>query len=408
MSGVSGAASAPAPVVDYGIFDCDTHCYETRDAFTRYLPAAMQDKAITPVMNASGNEVILAGGRIAVFNSEQSLGFDKAYRPGSLKEMLRQMSSGNPDETYEPELMRPEFRERAPRLDVMRAQGVDRAVVFPAAMALSAEHYVRDTSALYANLASFNRWFDETWGFNYEEQLFATAVLSLRNLDNAVRLADEVIARGARIVLLPTGPAYGRSPGDPYFDPFWSRLNEAKVTVAFHIMPFWYFDAISPAWGHDPDPPSWSMSAWQWNNVYGERPIEDTLSALIYDNLFARFPDLRVLVAEHGAEWVPHFVRHMDKSRGMGRNGPWIGGPLKERPSEVFRRFVRVAPYPEDDIAWIVDSLGHDDSIVMGSDWPHAEGLADPVRYVDLLATLPPDAQRRIMRGNADDLLARR
>ena len=47
------------------------------------------------------------------------------------------------------------------------------------------------------------------------------------------------------------------------------------------------------------------MSAWQWMNVYGQRPIEDTLSALIFDNLFGRFPDLKVLVAEHGAEWVP-------------------------------------------------------------------------------------------------------
>ena len=70
----------------------------------------------------------------------------------------------------------------------------------------------------------------------------------------------------------------------------------------------------------------------------------------------------------------------MDKSRGMGRNGPWIGGPLRERPSEIFRRHVRVAPYPEDDVVKIVEDLGHADSIVMGSDYPHAEGLADAGR----------------------------
>ena len=79
-------------------------------------------------------------------------------------------------------------------------------------------------------------------------------MLSLRDLDRAVALTDDILARGAKVVLLPTGPAYGRGPGDPYFDPVWSRLDEAGVTVAFHIMPFWYFDAISPAWGHDPDP----------------------------------------------------------------------------------------------------------------------------------------------------------
>lgn len=388
------------------IFDCDTHCYEPRDSFTRFLPKAMLDRAVTWAPNAKGEDVILAGARVARFNSEQGLGCEVAYRPGSLKDMLKQMGSGNPDETYQPGPMLPEYLEREPRLRVMDAQGIENAVLFPAGTALSAEHYVSDTEALYANLHSFNRWFDEAWGFD-RGRLYPTAVISLRDLDSAVKLTEDVLARGARLVLVPTGPAYGRSPGDPYFDPIWSRIAEAGAVVAFHIMPFWYFDAISPAWGHDADPASWSMSAWQWNNIYGQRPIEDTLSALIFDNLFGRFPSLQVLVAEHGAEWVPHFVRHMDKSRGMGRNGPWIGGKLTERPSTIFQRHVRVAPYPEDDIPWVVDQLGTADSIVMGSDWPHAEGLAEPKDFAKLLDPLGDDTKSRIMHGTAEQLFAR-
>ena len=388
------------------LFDCDTHCYEPRDAFTRYLPSEFADRAILPVRNANGDEVILAGSRVGVFNSESGLGFDMAYRPGSLKEMLRQMGSGNPDETYEPEPIRPEYLERAPRVEVMAAQGVEKALLYPAGMALCAEHYCDDTEALYANLRSFNRWYDETWGFDRDGTIFAVGMLSLRDLDSAVAETDALIAAGVRVVLIPTGPAYGRSPGDPYFDPVWSRLNEAGVTLALHIMPFWYFDAISPAWGHEPNPGAWHMSAWQWNNIYGERPVEDTLSALIYDNVFGRHPNIRVVVSEHGAEWVPHFLRHMDKSRGMGRNGPWKGGALKERPSEIFRRHVRVAPYPEDDIPWIVETLGYDDCIVMGSDFPHAEGLAEPADFAKLLDPLPADVQARILRTNAEDVFA--
>ena len=77
-------------------------------------------------------------------------------------------------------------------------------------------------------------------------------------------------------------------------------MNEAGLTVTFHIMENWYNENIAAARGHDPRPGSWHMSAWQWNNLYGERPIEDTLSALIFDNLFGRFGDLDVLVAEFG------------------------------------------------------------------------------------------------------------
>ena len=392
---------------DGAVFDCDTHIYEPRDAMTRYLPNRFQDRSIRPIANARGKDVVLAGSRIATFNSEEGIGFDFAYRPGSLRQMLKDMASGNPDAQYQPEPMRDEYVERGPRLELLDAQNVARCVIFPGALALSAEHYVADTEALYASLSAYNRWYDEAWGFNYENRIYATALLSLRDLARAIALTDEIVARGAKVVLLPTGPAYGRSPGDPYFDPVWSRLDEAGVVIALHIMPFWYFDALSPAWGHDPDPASWHMSAWQWMNVYGERPVVDTLSALIFDNLFARFPRLNVLVAEHGASWVPHTLRHLDKSRGMGRNGPWIGGPLRERPSEIFKRHVRVAPYPEDNIPKLVEELDGDDRIlVFGSDFPHAEGVATPADFEQLLAPLPQDMRRRIMRENAETLFA--
>ena len=219
--------------LDYGIIDCDTHCYETRDAFTRYLPDEFKDRAITTVRGADGVEVILAGHRVATFNSEGGLGLDVAYRPGSLKEMLRQMGSGNPDETYEPLPMQPEYIERSARLAVMEKQNVEKMIIYPSGMALAAEHYVSDTPALYANLRSFNRWIDEEWGFNFEDRIYATALLSLRDLDSAVAETEAIINAGAKFVMLPTGPAYGRSPGDPYFDPIYARLQEAGCVLVY-------------------------------------------------------------------------------------------------------------------------------------------------------------------------------
>ena len=92
----------------------------------------------------------------------------------------------------------------------------------------------------------------------------------------------------------------------------------------------------------------------------------------------------------------------MDKSRGMGRNGPWIGGQLQDRPSSVFGEHVRVAPYPEDDIPQIIDLLGGDDRcLVFGSDFPHAEGVVTAYEFEDLLSSLPEDQVRRIMSENA-------
>jgi predicted TIM-barrel fold metal-dependent hydrolase len=128
------------------------------------------------------------------------------------------------------------------------------------------------------------------------------------------------------------------------------------------------------------------------------------LSALIFDNLFGRFPDIRVVVSEFGASWVPHFIRHMDKSRGMARLGQWLGGSLTERPSEIFKRHVNVVPYPEDDIVGLVDQLGGTQALVMGSDWPHAEGLREPAEMWHRVSDLDAERRRQFLRGNGMSL----
>jgi predicted TIM-barrel fold metal-dependent hydrolase len=68
---------------------------------------------------------------------------------------------------------------------------------------------------------------------------------------------------------------------------------------------------------------------------------------------------------------------------------------------------VRVAPYPEDDVPWIVEQLGHADSIVMGSDYPHAEGIAEPADFAKLLGALGDATHDQILRGNADAMFSR-
>jgi predicted TIM-barrel fold metal-dependent hydrolase len=384
------------------MFDCDNHIYEPNDAVTRYLPKDRLNQAITTVTLASGEEGLLAAGRLVTGLDHP---IDKAHRPGALKEMLRQMKSGQPVETYSLEDLRPEYLDRDARLALMDEQRVDRALLYPATMGTMAEHYVRGVEPLYANLHAYNEFLHDTWGFDRDGRIYTPAVLSLRDLDHAVEELEFVLARGARFVMLQAGPAYGRSPGDPYFDPFWSRIDEAKANVAFHIGEYWYNEHVAPAFGLDPEPVFFEMSAWQWQNCWGRRPIEETLSALIFDNLFGRFPNIHVVVSEFGAEWVPLFVRYMDKSRGMGRRGPWIGGKLTERPSAIFRRHVRVAPYPEDDVVKIVADLGHSDCIVMGSDFPHGEGFANPRDFEHLIESLPAGDRQRILWDNAAELV---
>jgi predicted TIM-barrel fold metal-dependent hydrolase len=386
----------------YRLVDFDQHSYEAEDCFTRFMPAAKLDRAIYPVKLASGRKALLANDRV-VTALENDL--DLAYVPGSLAEMLKQRASGSTSDAerfYEP--MQIEYRDRDARIRQLDEQQIERSIMYPGGWALMAEAYLTGVDPLYDNLESFNRWIAEDWGFAYRDRIYAPALLSLRDLDRACRELDRVLAAGARFILLPAGPAYGRSPGDPYFDPFWSRVNEAHASVAYHIGEFHYQDNVASQWGWGLVPP-FQFSAWQWQNTYGERPITDTLSALIFDNLFGRYPNIRVLVSEFGSEWIPHFIRHMDKSRGMGRNGPWLGGQLTERPSALFKQYVRVVPYPEDDTVGLVEKLGTADCLVMGSDWPHAEGLREPAEFYTRVGGLGEQDRRGFLRDNGLKLL---
>jgi len=381
----------------YAMFDCDNHCYEQKDSFTRYIDPKYRDRAVTHGDGVTKKAAI--GTRPITATDSPSLPEGVAVRPGSLKEYLRKLKKGSADGDYAFGPMLRGFQYRDARLEMMDQQGVESMLLFPST-AITVESFMDgDDDVLYANFHAFNRWLDEEWGWNHQGRIYAPPYLSLRNLDKAVEETEWLIANGARIVAMRTGHAYGRSPADPYFDPVWSRLDEAGVAVAYHLTECGYSKEISVRWSEDPDAQFWGQSAWQWTNLYCDRAIMDTLSALVLHNLFGRFPKLRVVSVEHGAEWFPYLVQRMDKMRGMGRNGRWVGGPLPERPSEIVKRHVFVTAFPEDDVEHIVSRIGAE-SICLGSDFPHAEGCVEPREFLGQLEGLSAADTRRIMRDN--------
>lgn len=381
---------------DYALFDCDHHFYETRDSFTRHIDPAFSDQAVRPVRNDDGEEVIMVGDRLLKFLLGHDL-YDTAGPPGSLKEKLLAMKKGGGDMEYGGVPILSEWRDRDRRLEVMDAQNVEGCLMFPN-VAVVVEEFMATPAQLYANLSAFNRWLDEDWGFNYQNRIFAPPLLSLRDLDSAIAELDWVLAAGARCIAMKAGPAYGRSPADPYFDPFWERVNEAGIPVAFHLGEAGYNQAVSTQWGEQGDPPNFEMSAWQWAHCYCDRPIMETISAFIYANFFARFPKIQLISVEHGCEWVPYLLKRMDKMRGMARGGPWVRGQLKERPSAIFKRHVKVTPFGEDDTRKVIEEIGGSECIVLGSDWPHPEGLKEPDEFFEAIAGLDDATQRQIMR----------
>jgi len=380
-------------------FDCDSHIVESLENLTRYQPKAFKEKyRLERRETAEGKYPWFLNGRQLEILEDATRPGNLIPKPGSLKEFLRALKEGQTDHVFVP--AGPEVLTREGRLQHMDATGVEASILYPGEV-ISIWPYFSVPADRLTLLHSFNEYLLEDWGFNHQDRLYGASVLCLDDVDAAQREATWLVERGARVVLIPAQPAAGRSLADPHFDPVWAVLNEGQVVVAFHIGESEGTHGLLRAWNERVTPARHSASAWFWMNAYGEAPLVHTISSMIYYNLFARFPSLKVLSVENGAEWVPHFLRKLDKSRGMAKNGEWPCGQLADRPSEIFRRHVGVVPYPEDDIEEIVAAVGPD-TLCLGTDFPHPEGVARAREFVEVTMKSLKDesARRRLLYEN--------
>lgn len=383
------------------LIDADNHYYEPDDCFTRHLESRfVPDRAIHVRRDRED-------GLGRVFFGDQRLSWmkcspaDVSGAPGALQDYLRGRSARGsfvdaPVNSYRDH---PEFMQRAPRLELMDRQGVQAAVFLPS-LAVTVETDLRhDAEAMYANFRAFNRWLEDEWGYGADRTI-GVPLMSLADCDLAVTELERVIDRGARMVDLRPGPVYGRSPADPHLDPFWARCAEAGIVVCFHSGNHGLFEFYSANWGEDPYSPGIFASPFQNVICTMERAAYDTMAALVLHRLFHRHPTLRVISIENGSEWVPTLMKDMDKAVGKGRD-VWAEDDI---PSQIFREHIWVVPYHEDSVHSLIEAIGVE-HVVFGSDFPHPEGLKEPVDYFQDLAGLSAEHTRRIVHDNAAELL---
>jgi len=404
----------------YRLFDADNHYYEPPELFERYIDPAYRERTYRLVKEADGSEVIYFDGE--PYGHVSGLGLKRRVRPGGLRAALRHnhapeggSSTGSPERPIgwsDPEADDSYAGDPSARVALMDRQGIDATLIFPTAGVTIQHRMFDDPEMTAAHVDAFNRWLAETWTFNYHDRIIAPAMVSLIDRDLAIATLDYALTRGARAIQILPGPAvWGTSPVDDIFDPFWAKVNEAGLLVTYHLGNSGYMERYSADWGENPDPdglhgPAAGRSAWQWAMLYRDRPIMDTVANLIFGNLFARFPDIRVISVENGSIWVPYLLRAMDNMKGMGRYGPWKHGYLEGRPSEIFKANVFVSPHHYgEDIGALVDLLGPS-QVLFGSDFPHAEGMSDIDDYQEKATTLANNLRhdenqvRQVMREN--------
>ncbi len=395
--------------LDFPVFDADNHMYETQDAFTRYLPEEHQN--LVRYVQINGRTKIAIKNKISDYIPNPT--FNKVAPPGAqelefrLKNPSSKTKAGDIEVAPPPKSMDalPGFFAPEPRLKLMDELSIDRAMMWPTLASLLEERLADDPRAVHTVIHALNRWMLDEWTFNYEDRIFATPVIAMNIVDEAIRELEYVIDNGARAVLIRPAPVPDfngrrRSFALEEFDPFWDKVQQSGVLVGMHASDDGQQRYENEWSGRDGEflPFNHKYNAFDALIRSDYRGITDVITSLIGHGLVTRFPDIRFMPVENGSSWVRPLVKRLQK---VYDRAP---GLFEEDPMVAFKRSIYVHPFHEEDPLNLVELIGVD-NVVFGSDYPHPEGLFDPVTWVDELDGLPEVDKAKIMGGNLAKLM---
>ncbi len=389
--------------LDYLAFDADNHYYEAVDAFTRHLPAKWADRTVQ-WCEINGRKYQIVGGKLskAVVNPT----FDPIAKAGAMHEYFRGNPNGKSPIEFlaDREPIPAHYRHSDARVKIMDKQGLEKIWLFPTLGVLYEELLKNDPQAVGVAFTAFNRWLDEDWGCNYENRIFAAPYIALADVDHAVAELEWALSRDARVVCMrpaaPTTADGQMSPFSTYFDPFWARVNESGIAVVVHAGDSGYSsqgyadDKFGASFGG-----GWAPSVRTFSI---ERAAYDFLITAVFEKLFIRFPNVRLCSVENGSEYLSDLFK---KLASTVKKMP--GYFHEEHPADTFREHVWINPFWEDDPYEVIEHMGAD-RVIFGSDWPHIEGMPQPLDYATELKELDPASMKLVLRDNALALTERR
>jgi predicted TIM-barrel fold metal-dependent hydrolase len=384
----------------YLAFDADNHYYEALDAFTRHADPKMAGRCVQ-WCEINGRQYHVVGGRVshAVVNPT----FDPIAKAGAMHEYFRGNSGGRSPLEFlkDREPIPAHYRGSEARLEVMDQQGLDKIWLFPTLGVLYEELLKNDIEAVTHTFTAFNRWLDDDWGCNYKGRIFAAPYIAMADVDHAVSELEWALDRDAHVVVMRPAAATtagGRiSPFNSYFDPFWARVNEAGIPVVVHAGDSGYSsqgyvddELFGAGFGQNLGP--------SVRSFFIERAAHDFLIQAVFEKLFIRFPNLRLCSVENGSEYLRDLFKKLASHK---KKMPWWFND--HDPVETFKQHVWINPFWEDDPYEVTDLMGAD-RVIFGSDWPHIEGMPQPLDYAVEIKELDAASQRKILKDNAEFL----
>ena len=232
-----------------------------------------------------------------------------------------------------------------------------------------------------------NDWMAHEW-LDRDPRLRASIVVPQQNAELAVTEIERCAAdhRFVQVMLLVSGELpLGRRQNWPIY----AAAERHGLPLAVHA---------GGTYRHPSTPVGWP--SYLSEDYIGQAGAFQTqLTSLITEGVFAKFPDLTVVLMEPGVTWLPGYLWRLTKFwKGLRSEVPWVSDP----PATIVRERVRLTLQPFDGppesetIPRVIEHMGSDELLLFSTDYPHWQFDGSDV----VPAGLDPALARKIMVDN--------
>lgn len=282
-------------------------------------------------------------------------------------------------------------RDPKARLADLDKEGVWGEVIFPS-LGMWASTF-RTPELLQACMRASNEYARDELA-PVSDRYVVTGQVSTLRVDDAVSEIEWLAENNFKTVFLPTTP----HPSAPdwhrkEWEPFWDICDKAGIIPAFHIGTD-PVDMTSGGAGQVYRGPGGAVMNYTETTFSGQRAA----MKLVASGALDRRPDLKILISEGGATWIPFLGDRL--LEGYRQHHMAVRPKLNRDPKEILMTQV-YASFQHDETAVAANEAMGYKNVMFGSDYPHMEGTFGHTQKTleNLFAGAKPETVLRITQG---------
>jgi predicted TIM-barrel fold metal-dependent hydrolase len=295
--------------------------------------------------------------------------------------------------------MRPGCYDVAARAADMAMNHVEASLCFPTFPRFCGQTFTEATTDRELGMAcivAYNDWMVEEWCGESGGVNIPLCLIPLWDAELAAAEVRRNAERGVHAVCFSEIPPHLGLPSihSGYWDPFFAACSATGTVVCMHIGSSSKMPATSG------DAPVAVSATLSFGNAMA------SLADFLFSGVLVRFPGLRLAYSEGQIGWLPYILERADDVWSEHRAWGGVRDIVPEPPSSYYYRQVYGCFFRDQHGLDSLDRVGVD-NITFETDYPHTDSTWPNTKEVaeKMMAGLPDDAIRKIVRGNAIRML---